>query len=63
MRRYDEDVSAARIRERRRRVSLARNRAVALLIDNHYDEYNDYYEAAKRQLDMELGPLPGDDGR
>jgi hypothetical protein len=60
-RRFSKEVAEARRKEKTRRNAQAQGRALQALARIHPDEYDILYAEAKRRVDTERGPLPGDD--
>lgn len=54
-------VAAARAKEQRNRSAEARSRTERALRRAYPDEYDALYAEAKRRVDAERGPLPGDE--
>ncbi len=60
-RKFPEEVSMRRRRELSLRSSLARTRALAALAVAYPDDYRALAAAARKEVDEERGPAPGDE--
>ena len=60
--RYDAATRSARHREQSRRNNRAKYRALEVLADRHQEEYRELLDVERKAIDVEWGPLPGDEG-
>lgn len=54
------EIATARSAEVRRRWTIARNMAQTALRRLHHDDYRALTEQARKRVEAEYGPLPGD---